>query len=93
MFHAHDFGHPVLIVFGILFVIVLYVVVRDRVRDASAPKRVWTCIRFFGGGKMDTPYPMTELVATVWLAKMNGEVAYIDRENGYIFYKPRGGVI
>lgn len=54
-------------------------------------RRVWRCFRFHGGGVLDTPRPMTLEQATRWLGISGMEVAHVDYEHGFIFYRPRGG--
>lgn len=56
--------------------------------DAPITVHYWKAIRFHGGGTLTTPKPMNEEEALVWVARF-GNVAYIDRECGFIFYKPK----
>jgi hypothetical protein len=53
-------------------------------------KHYWKAYRFFGGGAITSPYPMDEGEAVDWVSgTVKGEIAYIDRELGFIFYRPR----
>lgn len=55
-------------------------------------KRIWRCIRYQGGGSLVSPGEMTLVEVTRWLAQdCNAEVAHVDNEHGFIFYRPRGG--
>lgn len=55
-----------------------------------APRHHWKAIRFHGGGIIVTPYKMNEKEALWWVTNaIKGEVAYIDREYGFIFYRPK----
>jgi hypothetical protein len=54
------------------------------------PRHYWTAHRFHGGGVITTPDIMSEEEAVHWIATViKGEVAYIDREHGFIFYRPK----
>jgi hypothetical protein len=54
------------------------------------PPHMWKAYRFQGGGIITSPYEMTEDQACMWVANViKGEVAYIDREMGFIFYRPK----
>jgi hypothetical protein len=54
------------------------------------PAHPWRAIRFHGGGIINSPYDMTESEAMKWISvAVKGEVAYIDREYGFIFYRPK----
>jgi hypothetical protein len=46
----------------------------------------WTAIAFHGGGTVVSPKPMNEAQALAWVATF-GNVAYVDRETGFIFYR------
>jgi hypothetical protein len=53
-------------------------------------KRIWNCVRYYGGGSLTSPKPMTLEEVTQWLANdMHVEIAYIDHEHGFIFYRPK----
>lgn len=55
------------------------------------PRHPWRAIRFRGGGILTSPYEMTEEEACMWVSVIvKGEIAYIDRELGFIFYRPKG---
>lgn len=55
-------------------------------------RRIWKCIRFHGGGQLVSPRKMSIEEVTQWLAHENNcEIAHIDYECSFIFYKPRGG--
>lgn len=57
-----------------------------------ADRRIWKCVRYQGGGSVVTPRSMTIEEATRWLGRdNNGEVMHVDRDRGFIFYRPRGG--
>lgn len=53
----------------------------------QANRRIWTCIRYQGGGTFDTPRAMTLVEAHNWLAKSLYEIAYVDHDHGFIFYR------
>lgn len=46
----------------------------------------WRAVRFGGGGTLSSPEDMTEQEAVDWISKF-GEIMYIDREHGFIFYR------
>lgn len=53
------------------------------------PRHPWRVYRFHGGGELLSP-PMTEAEACEWVSiRIKGEIAYIDRECGFIFYRPK----
>lgn len=55
-------------------------------------RHIWRCVRYQGGGVLVTPKAMTLAEATDWLGKCaNVEVAHVDTNYGFIFYRPRGG--
>jgi hypothetical protein len=54
-------------------------------------RRLWMCVRFHGGGRVMTPKPMSVDEVTEWLGRIHGEVSHVDQENGFVFYRPRGG--
>lgn len=55
-------------------------------------KRIWRCFRYQGGGGLVSPGEMTLKEATRWLGHdCNAEVAHVDYDNAFIFYRPRGG--
>lgn len=60
---------------------------RKLLESTEVDKHVWTGIRQFGGAKIYTPEPMTELEATAWIAKNAGPVMYVDRDMKFIFYR------
>jgi hypothetical protein len=60
--------------------------VHFRARD----RRVWRCVRYQGGGAINTPRPMTLDEATHWLGRNNDEACHVDTDHGFIFYRPRG---
>lgn len=76
----------VFVTLGILAVLIAVYVIHIR----QPKKRIWRCHRFFGGGVMSTPEPMTLQQATVWLGESGCEVSHVDHEHGFIFYRPRG---
>lgn len=52
--------------------------------------RYWTAYRFHGGGIITSSRAMTEDEAVQWVSTVvKGEVAYIDRDYGFIFYRPK----
>jgi len=53
-------------------------------------RRYWSYFRYQGGGVLKPPKLMTELEAVEWIAKNRAEVTYIDRDHGFIFYRPEG---
>lgn len=67
---------------------------REAIRRLSEPvpdiKRIWGCVRFGGGGTVYTPRPMTEEQAFQFCCSL-GAVAYVDRNKGFIFYRPAMG--
>lgn len=51
-------------------------------------KHYWTAIRMQGGGSITSPYEMQEWEALIWVSEqLGGEIAFIDREVGFIFYR------
>lgn len=56
-------------------------------RHALKGRRHWTFIRFAGGGSVQAPKLMTESQALDF-CKGLGLVVYVDRERGFIFYRP-----
>lgn len=57
---------------------------------SKTPRHHWHAIRFHGGGRITTPYRMSEPEACSWVSNaIKGEIAYIDRECGFIFYRPK----
>jgi hypothetical protein len=57
---------------------------------SKEPRHPWRAIRFHGGGIISSPFDMTESEAIMWVANaIKGEVAFVDREAGFIFYRPK----
>jgi hypothetical protein len=53
-------------------------------------KHMWKAIRMGGGGLISSPYEMFEWEALVWVSDViKGEIAFVDREVGFIFYRPK----
>lgn len=52
-------------------------------------RRIWTCVRYMGGGRLITPREMTDEEAQKWLTDMKVEVMHIDHEYSFIFYRPQ----
>lgn len=50
--------------------------------------RYWRLYRYMGGGHTDLPEPMTEAHA-LQAALEFGSVMHVDREHGFIFYRPK----
>lgn len=48
----------------------------------------WRAIRYQGGGTLTSPKDMTEQEAVDWVSKI-GEIMFIDREHGFIFYRAK----
>jgi hypothetical protein len=48
----------------------------------------WKAFRFQGGGTLISPVPMNEVDALKWVSAF-GSVAFVDRECGFIFYRPK----
>jgi hypothetical protein len=56
----------------------------------NTDRHYWKAYRFHGGGTITSPKPMDEGEAVDWVSgTIKGEVAFIDRECGFIFYRPR----
>jgi len=51
-------------------------------------KHFWKAIAYHGAGTLSSPKPMTEPQALAWVAAF-GSVSYVDREAGFIFYRPK----
>lgn len=75
----------ILVGFGLAFLVFrIFQEVSDQERH------YWRAIRFNGGGQLQSPEPMTESEAADWISKyVKGEIAFIDRECGFIFYRPK----
>jgi hypothetical protein len=73
---------------SVLFIILLWIwYVHFRARS----RRIWNCVRYFGGGRLQSPHPMTLEEVTKWLARdNNAEIGHVDEDHGFIFYRPRG---
>lgn len=52
--------------------------------------RIWQLCRFQGGGNITTPRPMLEDEATEYATTL-GSILWIDRDHGFIFYRPASG--
>lgn len=50
--------------------------------------RIWKYHRYEGGGVIAAPHPMTEAEAIDFCRSL-GPVMYVDREHGFIFYRPK----
>lgn len=48
----------------------------------------WKAIGYHGCGTLRSPEPMNETEALNWVSVF-GNVAYVDRECGFIFYRPK----
>jgi hypothetical protein len=69
---------------------VMWRVVAWKKRRAAGIKHIWKFYGYHGQGNLVTPYPMSERQALRWLkSSVDGAVTYIDREAGFIFYKPK----
>lgn len=56
----------------------------------SEPPHMWKAIRQGGGGMITTPYEMREWEAMAWVSDViKGEIMFVDRECGFIFYRPK----
>jgi hypothetical protein len=49
---------------------------------------IWKAFGYHGAGTVISPRPMDESEALAWVATF-GSVAYVDREAGFIFYRPK----
>jgi hypothetical protein len=57
---------------------------------STESRHPWRAIRMQGGGMLNSPRDMTEEEACEWVSHIiKGEIAYIDRECGFIFYRPK----
>lgn len=79
----------------VIIVLVGLILLLERWRDYHLSRsyrnlRIWKYIRYQGGGSIEGPYPMTEAEAMEFCRSM-GVVAYVDREHGFIFYRPKTG--
>lgn len=48
----------------------------------------WKAYGYHGVGNLTTPEPMSEANAIKWVSEF-GNVAYVDKEAGFIFYRPK----
>jgi hypothetical protein len=48
----------------------------------------WRAIGYYGAGTIQSPRDMDEADALAWVSQF-GNVAYVDREAGFIFYRPK----
>lgn len=78
------------LVAGVLIFCIVFVARREKRLDAE-PTRIWQLCRYQGGGKVYTPRAMTEEEATEYAAAL-GSILWIDREHGFIFYRPASGL-
>lgn len=63
-----------------------------RYHHPGPEKRYWRCVRYQGGGVLTTPKKMTLAQVAEWLGKTaNVEIAHVDENYGFVFYRPRGG--
>lgn len=76
------------VIVGLIFSGIEYIRRREKRIDAE-PTRIWELCRYQGGGKVYTPRAMTEEEATEYAAAL-GSILWIDREHGFIFYRPVG---
>jgi hypothetical protein len=74
---------------GVLFS-VLHFFKRRREQREENRLRIWQLCRYQGGGKIYTPSPMHEEDAIEFASNL-GSVLWIDREHGFIFYRPTSG--
>lgn len=57
---------------------------------SGPPRHPWKAYRYQGGGVLTSPGDMTEAEALNWVSNIiKGDVSYIDRECGFIFYRPK----
>jgi hypothetical protein len=49
----------------------------------------WRAIAYHGAGTLISPSAMNETDALAWVATF-GNIAFVDREAGFIFYRPKG---
>lgn len=64
----------------------------DRLLGKGMPiRRVWKYVRYQGGGALDGPREMDEAEAIEFCRSL-GAVAYVDRQQGFIFYRPASGL-
>jgi hypothetical protein len=51
-------------------------------------KHIWRAIRMQGGGSAVSPYEMEYWEALIWISEqVRGEIVFVDREVGFIFYR------
>jgi hypothetical protein len=63
-----------------------------RYHHPGPDRRIWRCVRYQGGGVLVSPRRMSLEEVTQWLAESaNVEVAHVDENYGFVFYRPRGG--
>jgi hypothetical protein len=48
----------------------------------------WRALGYYGAGTIKSPRDMTEQEAIEWVSSF-GNVAYVDPEAGFIFYRPK----
>jgi hypothetical protein len=51
-------------------------------------KHYWKAYGYHGVGNLVSPKPMNEAAAIKWISEF-GNVAFVDREAGFIFYRPK----
>jgi hypothetical protein len=78
-----------LICVGVGLLFIPYWLVKRSKRDAES-LRIWQLCRYQGGGKVYTPSPMHEDDAVEFASKL-GSIVWVDREHGFIFYRPTSG--
>jgi len=76
----------------IIILCVLWLIWWYHFREGREPRKIWTCVRWHGGGRLITPRPMTVSEAAQWIGQsVNAEVGHVDEPNAHIFYRPRNG--
>jgi hypothetical protein len=55
---------------------------------ALITRHAWRAFGYHGSGTVYSPTVMNEQEALAWVATF-GNVAYVDREAGFIFYRPK----
>lgn len=73
---------------GILFAVLNFLRLHRR---SDNPLRIWQCCRYQGGANVFTPRPMTEEDAIEFATRL-GSVLWVDRDHGFIFYRPPSGL-
>jgi hypothetical protein len=66
-------------------------IIRRRENRRAQLRRIWQCCRYQGGANVYTPHPMSEEDA-IEFASALGSILWVDREHGFIFYRPLSGV-